>query len=171
MCLSLPVSPSLSSSPTHQPSLSVTRRWRWASAAEAGGCWRSPKPCCSGATLSASRCPSRTSHSCSGASSLSPPARSAHFSLMCGRHRCIYCIWILNSSFPSFQLSPLLVSELVISKPKDSGKDTAGDHRGCYLTRTYTLVILIMTASQARTSPRFLARGLHATCSVLPCDV
>lgn len=35
---------------------------------------------------------------------------------------------ISHSSFPSPQHSPLLVSHLVISKPKDSSKDTAGDH-------------------------------------------
>lgn len=105
------------SSLTTPPPLCVTRRWWWASTAGAGGFWRSPKPCCSGGRLSASRCPSRMSRSCSGASSLSPPARSAP---------------LAPASFqiPLFhlQLRPLLVSNLVISKPKDNSKDTAGDH-------------------------------------------
>lgn len=83
------------------------------SAAEAGDCWRNPKPCCSEGALSASRCPSRMSLSYSGASSLSPPARLAPFSLT-SRYLCIYCKKQKREkgtpTFPSLQHSLLLVS-------------------------------------------------------------
>lgn len=116
--------------------LCVTRRWRWASAAEAGACWRSPPPCCSGGTPSASRCPSRMSRSCCGASSLSPPARYATLPRWCGsRHHVlhldlkkikIFSSSLLKSSFPSHRLSPLLVPSLVLSKQKDKQQGRSG---------------------------------------------
>lgn len=167
---------------SHQPCLCVTRRWRWASAAEAGACWRSPPPCCSGGTPSASRCPSRMSRSCCGASSLSPPARYATLPRWCGSRYHVLHLDLKKKNKLSFHhLFKILFSitstfaSWSYQSRRTSGKGAAGDHCGCDLTPTYALVILIMSAGQARSSHRFLAGGvgvlgeggLQATCPVM----